>query len=52
MAKLKFVKPGSKIEKIGTKKVLRQQLLRNLLISFWIIQTLCTAGYIYYTLSI
>jgi len=51
MAKLKFVKPGSEVHKIGTKKVLRQQLLRKLLISLWIIQTLCTAGYIYFTLK-
>ena len=51
MAKLKFVDPKSNVVKIGTKQAIQRRLWRNLLISFWIIQTLCTIGYVYFSLQ-
>ena len=51
MASLKFIKPGDNVTKIGTKQAVRRYLITKILLILWLLQTLCTVGYIFFSLN-
>jgi hypothetical protein len=50
MAKVRFLREGD-IPKIGTKQLIRQRYAKYFLITFWVVQTLCTIGYVAFSLK-